>query len=148
MAVPRRRDIDHLQQEVEELFADLWQVPRFSGLHRGYRPQIDCFQRDDPPELTVVVELPGVDPEQVEVVAGGSSLLVAGERRRPRPEGVVSYSRMEIDEGRFRRHVSLPADVDAARATATYERGILTIVLPIVRRRQRERRVEIEVTRQ
>ena len=58
----RAADVDKLHEEIEELFADLWQVPRFSGLRRGFRPNVDCFHTDDPHELTVVVELPGVDP--------------------------------------------------------------------------------------
>jgi HSP20 family protein len=145
--VPRRRDIDRLQQEVEELFADLWQVPRFSGSRRGYRPQVDCFQSADPPEVTVVVELPGVDPEEVAIVASGSTLVVAGERRRRRRGSSVSYSRMEIDEGPFHREVPLPADVDPANATATYERGVLTIVFPVVQRPPRQQRVTIGVAR-
>ena len=36
-----RRDVDKLQEEIEELFADLWQVPRFSGIRRGFRPNVD-----------------------------------------------------------------------------------------------------------
>lgn len=139
--------MDRLQQEVEELFADLWQVPRFSGLHRAYRPQVDCFQSGDPPQLTVVVELPGVDPGDVQIVAGGSSLIVAGERRRPRCEGAVSYSQMEIEEGQFQRQIALPADVDPLEARATYERGLLTIVLPVVQRQPVQERVAIKVTR-
>ena len=38
-----RRNIDRLQGEIEELFADLWQVPRFSGIRKGFRPAVDCF---------------------------------------------------------------------------------------------------------
>ena len=63
-AVPPRRDIDRLQSEIEELFADLWQVPRFTGMRAGFRPQVDCFRTDDPPTLTVVVELAGDRPRQ------------------------------------------------------------------------------------
>ena len=43
-----RRDVDKLQEEIEELFADLWQVPRFSGIRHGFRPNVDCFHTDDP----------------------------------------------------------------------------------------------------
>ena len=60
----RKRDMDQLQNEIQELFADLWQVPRFSGLRAGFRPQIDCYRTADPPELVVLVELPGVDPRR------------------------------------------------------------------------------------
>lgn len=145
--VPGRRDIDRLQQEVEELFADLWQVPRFSGLHRGYRPQVDCYRTEDPPQLTIVAEVPGVDPAKVEIVAAGRALVISGERRRPRPEGAVSYSQMEIEDGPFRRQISLPVDVDPAAAEATYDRGLLTIVLPVVERRPADEPVSISVTR-
>jgi HSP20 family protein len=145
--VPGRRDIDRLQQEVEELFADLWQVPRFSGLHRAYRPQVDCYCTEDPPELTVVAELPGIDPSDVEIVAGGRTLVLSGERHRPRAEGAVQYSQMELEDGAFQRQISLPVDVDPTGARATYERGLLTIVLPVVQRRPAEERVSIAVTR-
>jgi HSP20 family protein len=147
VSVAGRRDIERLQHEVEELIADLWQVPRFSGLHHGFRPQVDCFQTADPPELTVVVELPGVDPHEVQVVASGRALVVAGERRRPRYEGAVSYSQMEIEEGPFHRQIALPTDVDPAGARASYDRGLLTVVLPVVQQRPTQERVSIEVTR-
>jgi len=49
-----RRDIDRLQEEIEELFADLWQVPRFSGLRHGFRPNVDCFHTDDPQQPALV----------------------------------------------------------------------------------------------
>ncbi|MBA3475439.1 MAG: hypothetical protein H0T10_01640, partial [Actinobacteria bacterium] len=62
-----RRDIDRLHGEIEELFADLWQVPRFSGLRYGFRPAVDCFVTRDPSELVVVVELAGVEPESIEI---------------------------------------------------------------------------------
>src|SRR5213592_927003 len=95
-----RRDVDKLQEEIEELFADLWQVPRFSGLRHGYRPHVDCFHTDDPHGLTVVVELPGVDPQSVRIVAAVRSLVIAGVRKRPHVDGRV-YQQMEIEYGPF-----------------------------------------------
>src|SRR3954452_11828392 len=99
-----RRDVDKLQEEIEELFADLWQVPRFSGIRHGFRPNVDCFHTDDPHTLTVVVELPGVDPRSVQVVASERLLLIAGERKRPKVPGRV-YQQMEIETGTFQRQV-------------------------------------------
>jgi HSP20 family protein len=142
----RRRDIDELQSEIQELFADLWQVPRFSGLRRGFRPQVDCYRTENPPEVTVLIELPGVDSDSVELAVGDGTLTVAGKRMRPRCEGLV-YQQMELEYGPFRRQVQLPEDVDVAAARASYERGMLKVVLPIAPRRAIAQPVSIEVTR-
>ena len=141
-----RRDVDKLQEEIEELFADLWQVPRFSGIRNGFRPNVDCFHTDEPHALTVVVELPGVDPQSVRVVAGERLLVVAGERNRPRVPGRV-YQQMEIEYGPFQRQVRLVEDVDPSGARARFERGVLTITLPVAELPPRRGRVTIAVER-
>jgi HSP20 family protein len=143
--VTSRRDIDWLRGEIDDLFSELWQVPRFAA--RGaFRPQVDCYRTEDPPEITVVVELPGVDPEEVQIVATPQALLVAGERLRP-PAGERVYQQMELDYGPFRREVVLSADVDPERGRASYEQGLLTIVLPLAQRAPTTTKVPIEVRR-
>jgi HSP20 family protein len=141
-----RRDVDKLQDEIEELFADLWQVPRFSGLRHGFRPNLDCFHTDDPHALTVVVELPGVAPESVRVVVGERLLAIAGERRRPKVPGRV-YQQMEIEYGSFERQVRLVEDVDPERARAHFTGGVLTIELPVVEQPVAAGRIAILVER-
>jgi len=116
----RHRNLDDLQGEIQELFADLWQVPGFSRLRHGYRPQCDCFRTDDPPALHVVLELPGMDPDSVELVVTGRSLTVSGTRERPIVPG-ARYQQMEIEYGAFQRRIELGEDVDPARARASYE---------------------------
>lgn len=143
MSVPRRRDIDQLQSEIEELFSELWQVPRFSGLRRGFRPPVDAYRCDDPPRITVVVELAGVDPRDVHVDATPRTLVIHGARRRPRAGG--RYHVMEIDYGPFERTLQFAEDVDVNAATATYRRGQLTIVLPIAARPPGPAKVPIQV---
>jgi HSP20 family protein len=141
--MPKR---NKLQDEIEELFADLWQVPRFTGLHRGFRPNVDSFHTDEPHELTVVVELPGVDPASLNVAVAERALVVSGERVRPRVDGLV-YQQMEIEYGPFQRHVRLSEDVDPQRASASYEQGMLRITLPAAERALPKRRWVIEVSR-
>lgn len=141
----RREDVDRLT-ELEELFADLWQVPRFAaGLRAGHRPQVDCVRTADPPELTIVVELPGADPENIRIALDGRQLVVSGERPRPRIDG--QYQRSEIEYGPFHRAVTLPDEIDIDRARAEYERGLLRIVLPVSPKPPPAKRVVIEIRR-
>jgi HSP20 family protein len=145
MMEKRRRDMGRAAEEIEQLFADLWEVFPFSrGIRRSYRPDVDVYRTEDPPSLTVVAELPGVDPGEVKVVASAKGLLIAGERQRPKNYG--QYQQLEIEYGPFQRHVTLAADVDPELATATYERGFLTIKLPIAPEPAPTERISIVVT--
>jgi HSP20 family protein len=141
-----RRDVDKLQEEIEELFADLWQVPRFSGLRHGFRPNVDCFHTGDPHALTVVVELPGVEPQSVKLFAAERLLIVTGERKRPQAPGRV-YQQMEIEYGVFERQVRLAEDVDPERATARFDHGFLTVELPVIEKPMPTGRYRITVER-
>jgi HSP20 family protein len=141
----RREDIERLT-ELEELFADLWQVPRFAaGWRHEHRPAIDVFRTADPPELTIVVEIAGADPGSIQLLLDGRRLLIAGQRPRARVRG--QFDRSEIEYGRFRRELLLNDDVDVGSARANYERGMLTIVLPITPGAQAPQTVTIEIRR-
>jgi HSP20 family protein len=139
----KRDDIDRLHDEIRELVDDLWQVPRFVVARRGFRPNVDCIRSEDPPELHVLVELPGVDPEQIQVVAADRVLVVAGERRRPPVSG--RYQQMELEYGPFQRRISLAEPIDPANATAHFDQGLLTIVLPIAPKAPKRARVMIAI---
>jgi HSP20 family protein len=139
----RHRD---LRDEIDELFGDLWQLSRLSGRRRAFRPPVDSFRSDDPPVFTVVVELAGVDPDRVSVSAAQGALVISGERRREPCEGRV-YQQIEIEHGPFERVVRLPEDVDLSQADARYERGLLTIAMPIATREELLQPVPIEIRR-
>ncbi|HKP18504.1 MAG TPA: Hsp20/alpha crystallin family protein [Gaiellaceae bacterium] len=123
-----------MQDELDELFADLWQVPGFVGRRLGWRPNIDCYRSENPPAVTLVIDLAGVDPADVEIVVSERTVVMKGVRRRHGHAGRVSYRQMEIEYGAFHRRVSLAEDVDPDAATASYERGLLTVVLPLTQR--------------
>ena len=139
----RHRD---LRDEIDELFGDLWQLSRLSGRRRAFRPPVDSFRSDDPPVFTVVVELAGVDPDRVSISAAQGALVISGERRREPCEGRV-YQQIEIEHGQFERVVRLPEDVDLSQADARYERGLLTIAMPIATREELLQPVPIEIRR-
>ena len=139
----RPNDIDRLHEEIQELIDELWQAPRFAGGRRGFRPQVDCIRSEDPPALHVVVELPGVDPAELQVIAADRILVVAGVRRRPPLRG--RYQQMEIEYGPFQRRIPLDEPVDTNATTARYEHGMLTVVLPIAASQPKVERVMIRI---
>jgi len=139
----RQTDIDRLHDEIQELIDDLWHLPRFVGGRRGFRPQVDCIRSEDPAELRVVVELPGVDAQSIKIVAADRVLVVAGERRRPEVSG--RYQQLEIEYGPFQRRIQLDEPVDPSAATARFENGMLIVVLPIAPQVTQTERVSIVI---
>jgi HSP20 family protein len=141
--VKRRTDIDRLHEEIQELIDDLWHLPRFAGGRRGFRPPVDCIRSEDPAVLQVIVELPGVDPSSIQVVAADRVLVIAGERCRPDISG--RYQQLEIEYGPFQRRIPLDEPVDTRAANARYEHGMLTVTLPIAARPPKVERVSITI---
>jgi HSP20 family protein len=141
-----RRDVEKMQAELEEIFSDLWQVPGFLGRRGGFRPAVDCYRSDEPPAVTVVVDLAGIDPDDVQIAVSERTVTIAGTRRRPPHDCRVSYRQMEIEYGPFQRRIALAEDVDPDRAEASYDRGLLTIVMPLADR-PRVGRIAIVVER-
>jgi len=93
----------------------------------------DVFVTDQPPSITVQLDVAAVDPDSTTVSLEGDALVVRGERVPPRG-GRRRYQQAEIEWGPFERRVQLSAPVDAAAAEARYERGLLIISLPVVER--------------
>jgi HSP20 family protein len=133
-----------MKSEMEELFADLCQVPRLVARRAGFRPALNVYRTEDPPTITVVVELAGIDPDEVDAAVVDGVLVVRG--RRARPAGNRSYQHIEIDYGVFERRIQLNEPVDSEAASASYENGLLSIHLPLARKVQTPVRVTIQST--
>ena len=134
--------MERLRVEMEELFADLCQVPRLVGHRRGFRPRLDVYRTDDPHAVNVVVELAGIDPSEVELSFAEGVLVITGNRRRE-AKGQAVYQQMEMDYGRFQRHVDIDERIDPEGIEAAYDRGLLRITLPVATRRAKAVRVVI-----
>jgi HSP20 family protein len=95
-----------LLQSAERLQRRFFQV----GLQHGapcWEPPIDLYENDD--ELGLMVALPGVRPEEIQVAIESGSLVVRGERRFPLDYELAKIHRLEIPYGRFERRVALSA---------------------------------------
>jgi HSP20 family protein len=108
----------------------------------GFAPNVDLYYCGDPQRAVVKVDLAGVDLAEVGIEVSGRQLAIVGERPVQEIEGRV-YQQVEIPSGPFRRIVELQVDVDAERATANYEDGILRIDLPLRDPNETTRRVPI-----
>ncbi len=99
-------------------------LPR-EELLKAWIPPCDIFETDT--ELVMKFELPEVKKEDVEVKLEQSVLILRGERKF---EARENYHRVERHYGEFMRSFSVPMYVDAARITAEFKDGVLTVTLP------------------
>ena len=90
----------------------------------------------------VKADLAGMEIEEIGLEIRGRQLLIAGERRAQEAEGRL-YQQIEIEHGPFRRAVELGADVVPERAEATYNDGILTVVIPLAQPDEQVRQVPV-----
>jgi HSP20 family protein len=126
-----------------DLFVD-WSRTRYVARRSsGFSPNVDVYYCGDPQRAIVKVDLAGVELSQVGIEVSGRHLAIAGQRHVQETEGRV-YQQIEIPSGQFRRVVELQVEVDADRAKATYEEGILRIELPLRDSSETTRRVPID----
>ncbi|MBI1989830.1 MAG: Hsp20/alpha crystallin family protein [Betaproteobacteria bacterium] len=93
-----------------------------------WAPRVDVIDRDN--EVVVKVEVPGVKKEDVQISLTGNLMTIKGETKREEKEERGDYYRCEISRGTFTRMLTLPADVDDAKAKAELRDGMLEITLP------------------
>ena len=120
-------EMDRLRREMNSLFGT-------STGRRGVTPTAGVFPAlnlsDDENNLYVRAELPGVDPEDIEITTKENNLIIKGKRKIAAEGEKVSYHRREREAGTFRRIISLPARVDTNKVTAVSKNGVLTVSLP------------------
>ncbi len=99
--------------------------PSAAFIGRGAAP-LDVYEEGE--SYVLEVALPGVPPESVDVSVLGNTVTIRGEWPA-RPEG-RTYLHAERGGGRFERTITLPTELDANKAEAHAEHGVLRLVLP------------------
>jgi HSP20 family protein len=95
----------------------------------GWMPAVDIKEEDE--RFVISVDVPGVDPEQIEITMEHGTLTIRGERKlETQEEGEKSYRRVERLHGAFYRRFSLPDTADAEKISAKGQNGVLEIVIP------------------
>jgi HSP20 family protein len=145
--VAKQRDLfanfERMRREIDELFGDVWTRAGLTPRQRaGFRPRVDVYYTGEPSKAVVKADLSGVDIRGVNLEVRGRTLVISGERKPRDTEGRV-YQQIEIEHGPFVREIQLGTDVDAEKARATYEDGILRVELPIAQATEESRQVPI-----
>lgn len=116
-----------LRDDMNRLFDFSW-PSRDTGLFSGWSPTLDMF--DDKDNFLVMVELPGMKKEEIDIALHDGVLTVSGERKMEHERTEGETFRSERYFGKFQRSVTLPVVVNAGKVKASYKDGILTIDLP------------------
>ena len=111
------RDFDRL---AGDLLAGTTRVPRVAAM--------DAYRVGD--RYLVQLDLPGVDPDSLEVTAENNTLTVRGERKATAPDG-AQYLISERPTGEFSRQMVLGDGLDLEQVSADYSDGVLTVTIPV-----------------
>jgi HSP20 family protein len=125
--------VRQLRHEVDSLFDRFFHQPLggfdFDALPAAFRgfPKTDLSESDE--QITVEMELPGVDPAEVRIDLTAGLLTVRGEKKQDHEEKRQNYHFVERQYGSFQRTVQLPGTADTDKVEATFKDGVLTITV-------------------
>lgn len=123
------KDLMTLREAMDRLFEDSFVRPGTRWVPSGERScqlHVDAYATDE--EVVITAAVPGMNPEDVEITLEGDTLTIKGEIKGPMEN--VNYLLQERPCGRFQRTLRLNIPVQADKAEATFEKGILTLVIP------------------
>jgi HSP20 family protein len=119
-----------LQREIDRVFHDFGRgtpVPDDIG-RSAVAMKVNVAEHDD--ALEVTAEIPGCAPEDIDVQLRDGVLTIKGEKKVEKDDKQKDYHVMERSYGMFERSFMLPADVDAAKVEAAFDKGVLKVTLP------------------
>ncbi|WP_026486507.1 Hsp20/alpha crystallin family protein [Caldanaerobius polysaccharolyticus] len=118
-----------------------FRIPSF--IQNFNRPRMDVSETEK--EVIATAEVPGIDKNNIEINIQDNILEIKGQTAGKEERNRQSYYLSERYYGAFHRRIVLPAEVDADKATATFENGVLTIRMPKVQPdKPRGRRIPIQ----
>ena len=131
------------RSEVDDLFSRLLggeSAPAWGG--GGYSVPTDVFHMED--RLVIRMDLPGINPDDVEVTVQENNLLINGKRAFPYDAQDVRFARRGIFYGDFTQRVTLGKGLDLEQISAGYDNGVLELNIPYSQEVQ-PKKISIEV---
>ena len=93
----------------------------------SFAPPVDIYE--DEHNITLKMEVPGIDEKDIDVRIENTTLIVHGERKIEKEEKEENFRRVERQYGTFTRSFTLPSSVDSGQVSAHYDKGVLKINL-------------------
>ncbi len=121
------REFDALQREMNRLFDNLLSTTESASAY-AFMPAAELEELNDAVHLRL--ELPGIDPKELDVQVTTNSVSITGERRSESKTTEDGVTRSEFRYGKFQRVIPLPVRVQNNQTTAEYKDGILHLTLP------------------
>lgn len=128
---------------LDEMFRTFPFDERNGVINSAWLPACDVFESQN--DIKVVLELPGVRPEDVQITLENNTLNISGEKHQEAEESTQRVHRYERSYGRFERNFLLPATVDMDQIDAQYANGVLTVVVPKAEK-ARPRQIQIRAS--
>lgn len=122
------RELDRFRRDFDDLF-DRFLGGRLSRQSPGNGPALESYVESG--KLVVRVDLPGVDPKDVEITATGDQLTIRGKREQQREEKGRDFIHREVAYGTFERVVRLPGGINPDQIKASYNNGVLELTVPL-----------------
>lgn len=124
------REFSTLQDRMNRLFRESFGPEgREEALTTSsFAPPVDVYE--DEHNVTLKIEVPGIDEKDIDVRIENNVLTVHGDRKFEKEEKEENFRRVERQYGSFTRTFTLPTTVDGEKVSANYEKGVLKVVLP------------------
>ena len=137
------RDLVGIQDELNRLFGRTFTGGESMRPSAGgaWMPAMDVFETEG--AIVAKLELPGIEPSDVEVAVEDATLTVSGKREFASETNEDNYHRVERRYGSFSRSISLPQTADVEKVSARFDKGVLTIEVP---KSERAKPKKIEIT--
>jgi HSP20 family protein len=122
------RDVNLLQNQMNRLFDEALQGWPETKSATAWSPVADIYETDN--DLVVTMDLPGIDPKQVDLRVENNVLTIRGDREFAKNVETENFHRVERNYGTFFRSFTLASTVNAEKINAVYKDGVLSITLP------------------
>src|SRR5262245_17719781 len=122
------RDAVSLRDAMNSLFQESFVRPNATPGGGGTALPVDVQENEN--EYIVHASLPGVKPEEVQITVHGDTLTIRGESKHEEEKKENNWLVRERRSGAFQRTLSFNAPVNAEKAVAQFEHGVLTLTLP------------------